>query len=386
MSPSDAHPTRKRQLAVAGLILAAGAVGALTVRFSGEKTTSTLGEVDRGGPPVVVAVARDVPLRAPVAVAGRLAARRAVDLAPEIAGRLVEVLADIGDVVREGDAAFRLDDRDARLRVDNLEARLAAAEARRRQSRRRVERRRKLGAEGISAPEDVEQAELDDQVAEADLVVTRQDLRLARRALEKTSVTAPWTGTVVARHADPGTWLVPGQAVLRLVDLGRVEVRVDLPASDVVHLRAGDQARVLFFALPGESFDGRIRSIAGEASDADLQFPIAVELAPDRRFGAGMIAEVELDLGRAGRGVAVPGDALDGDSDGALVWLLEGDRVFRRRVVPAGSRAGDVILSSGPAPGDRVVVTSSARLEDGLAVAPQARKRTAGGGSPSAPP
>lgn len=368
MSLSNESATRTRHAVVAAVILAIGAGGALAIRYSGERTPSTLDDAPRGGPPVVVAVAREVPLRAPAVLAGRLEARRAVDLASEISGRLVEVRAEVGDVLRRGDVAFRLDDRDARLQVENLAARLAAAEARGRQSARRADRRRKLGEEGITPAESVEQAELDDEVARAELVVTRRELRLAERTLEKTSVTAPWTGTVVAREADPGAWLVPGTPVLRLVDLARVDVWVDLPAADAVHLRAGDEVGVRFPALPGERFAGRVRAVAGEASDADLQFPAAVELAGDPRFGAGMIAEVELDLGRAGNGVAMPLDALVRDAGGAFVWLLDGGRVHRRAVVVAGARAGEAILASGLEAGDRVVVTVSSRLEDGLAV------------------
>lgn len=366
MSLPDESASRNRHAAVAAAILAIGAGGALAIRYSGEKTASTLDDAPRGGPPVVVAVARETPLRTPATLAGKLAARRAVDLASEIAGRLVEVRAEVGDFLRQGDVAFRLDDRDARLEVENLAARLAAAEARGRQSARQAERRRKLGEEGVTAAEGVEQAELDDEVARAELAVTRQELRLAERALEKTSVGAPWTGTVVAREADPGAWLTPGTPVVRLVDLSRVDVWVDLPAADAVHLEPGDLAGVRFPALPGERFAGRVRAVGGEASDGDLQFPVAVELPGDPRFGAGMIAEVEIDLGRAGSGVAVPLDALDRDGAGPFVWLVEGGRARRRPVVVAGARAGDAILAAGLAAGDRVVVTVSSRLQDGL--------------------
>ncbi len=160
MSPSEDpnSPSRARQAATAVVILAIGAGAALAIRYSGERNTTTLDKISRGGPPVVAAAAREVQLRATVAFAGRLEARRAVDLAPEVAGRLLDLAADVGDVLKAGQAAFRLDDRDARLAVENRRAQLAAAEARGRQAARRAERRSRLGEEGISASEVVEQA------------------------------------------------------------------------------------------------------------------------------------------------------------------------------------------------------------------------------------
>ncbi len=205
-------------------------------------------------------------------------------------------------------------------------------------------------------------------MAEADQVVARQQLRLAERALEKTTVTAPWTGTVTERHADPGAWLVPGRAALRLVDLSRVDVKVDLPAADAVHLRPGDAARVSFAAVPGRVWNGQVRFVADEAGDGDLQFPVAVELPGDELLAAGMVAEVEFDLSRAGRGIAVPLDALRNGSDGPFVWIVDGKRLRRQPVVVAGARGGEAILASGVAEGERVVVSASAQLSDGLEV------------------
>lgn len=367
-SSQDDSPGPARQALIATLILAVGASAALVIRFSGEKAVTTLDDLPRDRPTVVVASAREIPLRASATFAGRLAARRSVDLTPEIAGRLVDIKADVGDSLSAGATAFLLDDRDARLATEDRRARLAAAEARERQARRRSERRQRLGEAGISSPEDVEQAQLDGDVTGADLVVARQELLQAERQLEKTIIHAPWSGTVVARHADPGAWLSAGQNVLRLVDLSKVDVRVDIPASDAVHLEAGDLIQVRFPALPGETFEGRVRFVASQASDEDHQFPVAIELPGAPRLGVGMIAEVDLELPRAGRGVGIPIGAIQRQDGEPFVWLLDGDRVRRRSLVLAGARGGAAVVTAGLTAGDLVVVTVAAPLEDGLEV------------------
>jgi len=290
-----------------------------------------------------------------VEVVGRAEARRAVDLAPEVAGRLREVAVDVSDRLGAGQAAFRLDDSDARLTLENARARLGAAAARRRQAARRQGRVENLGDEGISAPE-------------AEVVAARQQLGLAERGLEKTTVVAPWDATVVRRHADPGAWVLPGTPVLSLVDLSVVRVAVDLPAADAVHVRAGDPATVTFPSLPGETWAGRVAFVAARAGEGSLQFPAEIELAGEERLAAGMVARVALELGRAGTGLAVPLDALDRGPGGSFVWRLEGGAVSRVAVVVAGARGGRAMLTAGVEAGDQVALAPHAGLSDGLAV------------------
>lgn len=362
------EPSQTRQALVAVVILVLGSAAALAIRFSGERTTSTLSDEPPRELAVVTKRSWAVPLRVPVTVAGRSQARREVDLAAEIPGRLLKVHADVGDRLSRDALAFELDARDAGLAVEDRRARLEAARARHRQAQRRAERREELGDAGISAPEAVEEAALDQEVTGADLVVAEKNLHLAERELEKTRITAPWSGVVVRRDADPGAWLTPGQRVLRLVDLSRLDVEVDLPASDAAFLRVGDTATVRFAALPGEVFEGEIRFIAAESSNADLQVPIAVALSnDDQRLRAGLVAEARFDLARSGDGVAVPLEALDRRA-GDHVWEWVESRVYRRPVLVAATRGGQAILSSGLDADARVVVSSMTRLTDGTLV------------------
>jgi RND family efflux transporter MFP subunit len=156
--------------------------------------------------------------------------------------------------------------------------------------------------------------------------------------------------------------------VLSLVDLSVVRVAVDLPAADAVHVRAGDPVTVTFPALPGETWAGRVAFIAARAGEGTLQFPAEIELAGEERLAAGMLAQVALELGRAGTGLAVPLDALDRGPDGSFVWRLDHGVVSRVPVVVASARGGRAILTAGVEAGDRVALAPHAGLSDGLAV------------------
>ena len=360
---------RRGWIALAILLL--GTAAALTIRYSGTSSVSTLLESPpEDGPPVVVERATAAPLRAAARVAGTLRARRAVELGPEIAGRLVEVGAEVGDRLEAGAVAFRLEARDAQLRAEERRARRGAAQAHRDQAERRAARQERLGTDGVSPAQIVEEAGLALNVARADLEVAERELALAERELEKTVVRAPWRAVVVDRRADPGAWLVPGEPVLRLLDLAKVDVRVDLPAADAVHLRVGDPVEIRFPARPGETFAGQVRAVAAEADAADLQIPVLVELEGDRRFTDGLLAEVLFPFDQSGQGAAIPLAALERREGKAYVWRLElEDGTARRReVVVETIHHGRAILREGLEVGDQVIVSNSAILVDGMAI------------------
>ncbi|MEM6453483.1 MAG: efflux RND transporter periplasmic adaptor subunit [Acidobacteriota bacterium] len=371
----------RSRLLVALLIVVAGIVLGAVIKRSGQATPSTLPDDPSAmlDAAAIVADAQAVPLRPPVTVAGQIVAARQVALAPAIAGRLAAVGRDVGQRLRAGDVAFTLDNRDARLAVENAEAQLAAATARARLADQRAERMSRLGQSQIAALDAVDQAMAERDVARAERDVARQRLAQAERERDKTEVTAPWDGVIVARHADPGAWVVPGESVLSLVDLRQPEVRLAVDAADAVHLRPGDPVAVEVPAVD-RTLSGRVLHIAPRAGSDDLQLPLTVQIAETAGapLSEGMLVEVTLDVSRAGEALAVPLEALDrrvdafpphDRGDPALVWRLGGQQADGRYeavaqpVAVLDTRAGCAIVriaSRDPQaaldPGDRIVV------------------------------
>ena len=160
------------------------------------------------------------------------------------------------------------------------------------------------------AQESALQAELDLQragslpeeiaAAEADVGKAEASLRATRAALAKTSILAPFDGTVVEVSVEEGDTAAPGQVLIVLATLDQLRVRTrDLTELDVVNVVVGQPVRVTLDALPDEPLEGRVARIGDQKEDyrGDVTYPVIVELLQvGQELRWGMTALVEIGV------------------------------------------------------------------------------------------
>jgi multidrug resistance efflux pump len=241
--------------------------------------------------------------------AAELASIRAQLEAAEAERRQARAEIDWADEAKDEERARTAQERfhAANLRIAAAEARLAAqpraaaaqlcgADARVRAAQAQVgaaQARLDLLKAGPMA-EEIAMAEADVQQAQVELAATRV-------ALERTTLRAPFAGTVTQVHVETGDAVAPGQAVLVLAGLDRLQVKTtDLTELDVVHVTEGESAVVTVDALPGETFAGVVREIALQPGEyrGDVVYAVAVDLADgtDPRLRWGMTAVVKIEV------------------------------------------------------------------------------------------
>ncbi len=132
--------------------------------------------------------------------------------------------------------------------------------------------------------------------------------------LEKYTIRAPFDGFVVAEHTEVGAWVREGDAIADVVQLQPVEVRAFVSEQYVSQLQIGGKAIVRpRVPLPeGQAVPiGRITGVIAEAVTRSRTFPVRIEVDnPDHLLKAGMLAEVELEVGPQTMSTMVPKDAL----------------------------------------------------------------------------
>jgi HlyD family secretion protein len=275
-----------------------------------------------------------------------------VDLAPKVAGRVVEVLVKEGDRVEAGDLLIRLDlgdtaiavDRDrsgvasARARLGDLEvgnrrAEIAAVEAEvnDRQAAvdlamREVARQEFLVAKEVGAGRDLERALTELDRATAALRISEERLKLAvdgfrrgqteqarsevDRALaelrqsetiaRESEIRAPAAGIVLHRMAEPGQLLSAGQTGLTLAFADRLYVRTFVPEPSLGKVRQGQPATIVVDAYPGKQFQGVVTEISPDPEYT----PKAVETRNER---INLVYAAKVDLSEGWNAALVPG-------------------------------------------------------------------------------
>ena len=350
----------------------------------------------RSGPlapvPVTVTTVRAHSIAPALFGVGTVEARYTYKLGPTAPGRLAQVHVQVGDRVRQGqtlgemdpvDLGERLSAQDAALKraaasVSAAEARVDELVTRARFAATQRERSERLFAQGSLSEQalDVSRQERDvAQVsvvaAQASLESARQDLlrlRAERAALVQQRASllllSPVAGLVIARHADPGTTAVAGQAVLELVDPASLWIHVRFDEQSAVGLRAGLPARVQLRSR-SEPVPGRVLRVEPIADAVTEEILAKVELStlPDPLPPLGTLCEVSVMLPELPAAPSVPNASLRRHEGMPGVWLID-DAALRFAPVKVGAADldGRVQILEGLQEGAQVVLYSQRAL------------------------
>ncbi len=177
--------------------------------------------------------------------AGKISGARSSQLGFERGGLLAEIVVEEGVEVEEGAVLARLDQRALEAERLEIEARLKSAQAQIVQleaelelARRTEKRREQLVKNNNTSRQSYDEAAFRTRSLEAQLEAAKANAEQAEAQLEANAVRldlselkAPFAGAITVKYIDEGTVVQPGQAVLQIVENGRLEMRVGVPAA-----------------------------------------------------------------------------------------------------------------------------------------------------------
>jgi len=285
-------------------------------------------------------------------------------IAAETGGlRVVEVAADVGDRVRQGQVLARLETHTVKADLAQQEARVAQVRAALSEARANGDRARNVKDKGAMSDQQITQYLIAEEAAKANLAAAEAALEMQRIRLSQTQVLAVDDGVIAARGATLGTVVQPGTELFRLVRQGRVEWRAEVTAEQLALVKPGQEARL---RLPGgEEVIGQVR-IPSPTLDERTRYGLAyVDLPVDGPARPGMFARGQLLVGSR-PALSLPEAAVVLRDGSSFVFELQaGDRVAQRKVHTGRRHQGRVELLAGLDPEAAVVASGGAFLNDG---------------------
>jgi len=164
----------------------------------------------------------------------------------------------VGDIVPANGLLVELDCADYQLSADELESRLAGIDADIVFARQRLERVRRLEKRRTVAEELLDEREAELAGLLADRQAAQASLEKARRDLAKCTVEAPFEAVVLDRLVSVGEYATPGTALVRVLDLTRLEVSADVLANDAAAL---SQATSIVFRHNKRDYPVTLRTV-----------------------------------------------------------------------------------------------------------------------------
>jgi RND family efflux transporter MFP subunit len=197
-------------------------------------------------------------------------------------------------------------------------------------------------------------------------------LRRAREVQRDTTLVSPIDGVIVERNLDAGSQVAPGdKPIVVVADLRTMKLEAGVSELEAGRLKVGMPVRVTVQARPGETFEGRLATIAPEVDARNRHFAIQVRVSnPNGVLLAGMYGSAAIPLERAAQVVAVPRDAIV-TRDGKRVALRVESAVLREVPVTEGLSDGRLVqISAGLQAGDVVVADARQDVAVGSKVNP----------------
>ena len=295
---------------------------------------------------------------------------RYADISPRVAGFIREVKADLGQVVRPGDVLAVIDSAE----VSAAKTQYLSSQASVKLAQATAERTQSLSRSGaVAGKAELEvmtalnQAQASSMDAEQKLRnLGFEDIELVRILSTKDTknllnVVAPIDGTVVARHAVKGEAVQPTAQLFAVADTSRVWIWIDIYESDVAKVKPG---QAVSFTVMGTGPDdvyataGQVTWIGSEVNEQTRTTRIRAELGnPDKRLRAHQFGEATIQVGAEHKAVIVPKEAVQRKDNVDLVFIPEGEGVYRpQRITTKATDTSDVLeVTWGLKPGQKVV-------------------------------
>jgi RND family efflux transporter MFP subunit len=329
---------------------------------------------------------------------GEAYTEKRIAMKAEVGGTVKNLSASEGRHVREGDLLVELDDREYRLNLERLEAQrlrylselfldrqfsiteeppsqAVADKVARAQTD--YDRAAEGFKAGVASQADLEKAQAalelalieagrkkdEVQAATKGLTQAEVDVKIARLALEKTRIRAPFAGVITDVKLSPKERIDPGRELFTLVDISRIKVKAKVLESEVGKVVAGREVDLRFSAFPGRSFRGRIEAVSPVISAEDKTCGVYVVMDnPSEEIKPGMHAEVEFPTEIFTGRLLVPQQAILVRGGRKLVFAVEGDTA-KWRYIEVGlenERFAEVLPGKEPgwgvSAGDTVIV------------------------------
>lgn len=346
-----------------------------------------------------------------VAATGKIQPEIEVSLSSEVSGEIIELPVKEGQTVKKGDLLVKINPdliqaavSQSQAGLQNVRAQLAQAEAGQKNAQLNFDRNKSLFEKGVISKSEWDKSVADYDMAKANAKAAYYSVQSASANvkqsvdnLSRTTIYAPMSGTISKLSVElgervVGTAQMAGTEIVRVANLQKMEVEVDVNENDIVKVALGDSTKVEVDAYLKREFKGVVTAIANSAessltSDQVTNFKVKVSILPESYkdltegkpesyspFRPGMTATVDIITNKKENVIGIPISAIVIKTDTSdskkptisettnvntekfeAVYLMEGENA-KLRVVKTGIQDdSNIEIISGLKEGETVI-------------------------------
>lgn len=281
------------------ILIAAAAIIATLIAIGNNKDNDSIKVILES--PVLGTIEETIPAN------GKIQPVTEIKISPDVSGEIIKLNFEEGDAVRKGDLILQIKPDLYISARDRAEASLNAIKAQYSQQQAQFilsglnyNRNKALYEKGTISAADYEKLSAEYEIAKSQLAAAQYNVLSAEASLKeadenlaKTSIYSPMTGIISKLSVEigervVGTSQMAGTEMLRIADLNRMEVLVDVNEMDIIRLCAGDTAVIEIDAYPNRKFSGTVTHVANSSknsgspltADQATNFEVKVNIDP----------------------------------------------------------------------------------------------------------
>jgi len=355
--------------------------------------------------PVKVARAEIKDLEKRIKSPGEVYTEKNVTLKAEVGGILKKLYVQEGKHVRQGELLAELDDTSYRLRLEANEAArlkalsellldrlfqepgLTAPKSEENIDLKKAEEALKKAdqayRDGLISQAELERARLDYELAQIGSGLKRDEIiasskgltqaeveaKIARLDLEKTKITAPFSGIITGIKVAPGETIEASRELFTLVDVSQLKITAKVLETEVSKIKVGREADIRFSAFPGRVFKGEVAAVSPIINKEDKTCSVFIGLNnPAEEIKPGMHAEIEIVTEIFPNRLLVPQAAVLVRGGRPLVFVIENGLAKWRYIQTGQENEQFVEVLDGVKEGEPVIVEGHLTLAHDSAV------------------
>ncbi len=306
----------------------------------------TLVKIDRGD------------LESVVSSTGTLSAVTTVQVGTQVSGRIAKIFTDFNQSVKKGQLLAMLDTSSLLMAVSEAESSYDRSRAQLKQSKQDLDRMQYLFNENIKTKNDLEQAQVNYELAQATMKSAQSSLERSRINLNYASIYAPIDGIVISRSIDVGQTVAASfsSPTLFLIanDLTKMQILANVDESDIGQIKEGQEVRFTVQAQAEKKFSGMVSQIRLEPTTIQnvVNYTVVVNVANNEGLLLpGMTATIDFLIGQAKNVLRVANAALRLKPSQDMVQELMKQFAARTGRAPGAMTAGPATANGNGFPG-----------------------------------
>ena len=295
---------------------------------------------------------------------GLIYSKSSPSLAVEVSGRVVKIIADVGDEVKAGDILAKIDSEKYNLQFSQAKAEIARLSALLVNKELDLQRAEKLFKDNLVSEEMMDRTKADFNALKEQMNAADAQLRNTKRLIEETNIKAPIKSEVAIKHIDAGDYVQPGMVVYELVDTKNLKVDLSFPEYLSPKLKKGLEVRITSPTNPDEIVISKIRDIKPNIDSRNKSLTTIIDFENPGTWLPGASSRATVVFSKFENAIVVPQISVVRRSIGEVIYVVKGDSVKETLVKTGLRKEGYIQILEGITLNDEIVKDGAGFLTD----------------------